>query len=135
MKNIEKYTNTKDALEAYNNSVKNVPFDEWLECEYEEPPKPTLIEAARLVANEYYICGIPTEKSLRILGEAVDRELKKPVRNFDKYKTAKEAYRAFSNVCQKENGCLNCRFKNTKYGGCSILWAYEDAEKEVSQND
>ena len=41
MKNIEKHPNTKDALEAYNNSVKNVPFDEWLELEYEEPREQT----------------------------------------------------------------------------------------------
>ena len=31
MKNIEKYTNTKDALEAYNQpKSKIVPFEEWL---------------------------------------------------------------------------------------------------------
>ena len=47
MKNIEKYTNTKDALEEYNNSVKNVPFDEWLELEYKEPHERTLLAAAK----------------------------------------------------------------------------------------
>ena len=47
MKNIEKYTNTKDALEAYNQpKYKNVPFDKWLDGEYEEPRVPTLLEAA-----------------------------------------------------------------------------------------
>ena len=43
MNNIEKYHETKDALEAYNNSVKNVPFDVWLGLEYEER---TLLGAA-----------------------------------------------------------------------------------------
>ena len=46
MKNIEKYTNTKDALEEYNNSVKNVPFDEWLELEYKEPHEYTAAKSA-----------------------------------------------------------------------------------------
>lgn len=59
--------------------------------------------------------------------------LKKSLRNCDKYKTAEEAYRAFSNLCQKEDGCLHCRFKNTKFGECSITWAYEEADKEVSK--
>ena len=31
MKNIEKYTDTKDALDAYNSlNIKKLPFDEWL---------------------------------------------------------------------------------------------------------
>lgn len=47
MKNIEKYTNTKDALEAYNSlDSKTVSLDTWLECEFEEPRVPTLLEAA-----------------------------------------------------------------------------------------
>ena len=38
MKNIEKYSNTKDALKAYNSlASKPIPFDKWLESEYEEP--------------------------------------------------------------------------------------------------
>ena len=139
MKNIEKYTNTKDALEAYNKlDFKKVPFDVWLELEYEEPRELTLLEAAEATINEWYY--IQDDVTLNDLGEkmvdlknAIAREKRNPVRNCDKYKTAKEAYRAFSNVCQKENGCLNCRFKNTQYGGCSILWAYEEAEKEVSK--
>lgn len=49
MKNIEKYTNTKDAIEAwdtYRYGGGGTPFDIWLECEFEEPRKPTLLEAA-----------------------------------------------------------------------------------------
>ena len=45
MKNIEKYPNTKDALEAYNKlDFKKVPFYEWLELEYKDR---TLLEAAK----------------------------------------------------------------------------------------
>ena len=131
MKNIEKYTNTKDALEEYNNSVKNVPFDEWLELEYKEPHERTLLEAAKLVANEFYICGIPTEKSLRILGQAVDREGKKPVLNCDKYRTANDALAGFNRMC-KEKTCDMCPFnaERTEYDICRFNWLYAEAEKE-----
>lgn len=131
MKNIEKYTNTKDALEAYNKlDFKKVPFDEWLELEYEER---TLLDAARLVANEYYICGIPTEKSLRILGESVDRELKKPVRNFEKYKTNDEAFVAYTKMCDSRE----CKIFHFRYCGnsikCVLAWLYAEAEKEEAE--
>ena len=134
MKNIEKYTNTKDAMEAYNNSVKNVPFDEWLELEYKEPHERTLLEAAKLVANEFHICGIPTEKSLRILGQAVDREVKKPVLNCDKYRTANDALAGFNKMCE-EKTCDRCTFsaKRNECRICKLNWLYADAEKEVSK--
>ena len=139
MKNIEKYTSTNDALEAYNAlGPGNMPFDKWLGCEYEEPRQLTLLEAAKAVIDEWYY--IQDNVTLNDLGDkmvdlkkAIEREKKKPVRNCDKYKTAEEAYRAFSNLCQKEDGCLHCRFKNTKFGECSIAWIYEEADKEVSK--
>lgn len=129
MKNIEKYHETKAALEAYNNSVKNVPFDEWLELEYKEPHEMTLLEAAKLVANEYYICGTPTEKSLRILGESVDMETKKPVRNCDKYGTAKDSWNAFLKMCNAT--CDICPFRAERNDGvsCRFNWLYAEAGK------
>lgn len=49
MKNIEKYPNTKGALDAYNAlDSKTVSFDAWLVCEYKEPHAPTLEETATL---------------------------------------------------------------------------------------
>lgn len=139
MKNIEKYHETKAALEAYNHQKsKNVPFDVLLECEYEEPREKTLLEAAEAVIDEWYYTQ--DNVTLNDLGEkivdlkkAIERERRKPIRNCDKYKTVEEAYRAFSNLCQKEDGCLHCRFKNTKFGECSIAWIYEEADKEVSK--
>ena len=139
MKNIEKYTNTKAALEAYNSiiskivpfDVKNVPFDVWLECEYEEPPKQTLLEAAESIVK--IVSSTPTSVTRNLFRElrlAVEREKAKPVRNCDKYETAEEAYRAFSDLCQKEDGCLHCRFLHKNYLGCALEWAYEEAEKE-----
>ena len=98
MKNIEKYNETKCALDAYNQSKsKNIPFDAWLELEYKEPSMQTLLEAAETVTTIWK--SKPHEGSLTNflnaianLAEAIEREKKKPVRNFDMYKTADEAY-------------------------------------------
>lgn len=48
MTNIEYYTNTKDAIEAWKNSewIHKSLFDDWLKQEYVEPRQPTLLEAA-----------------------------------------------------------------------------------------
>ena len=54
MKNIEKYTNTKDALEVYNTiGDKRIPFNDWLELEYKDPPPPTLLEAASYAVDAF----------------------------------------------------------------------------------
>ena len=98
MKNIEKYNETKCALDAYNQSKsKNMPFEVWLELEYKEPHMQTLFEAAETVTTIWK--SKPHEGSLTNflnaianLSEAIEREKKKPVRNFDMYKTADEAY-------------------------------------------
>ena len=89
MKNIEKYPNTNDALAAYNAlDLKKVPFNVWLECEFEEPRVPTLIKAAQEVVKTWY-AKIP-EGSLDRVGQsivrlstAIEREMRKPVRNCD----------------------------------------------------
>ena len=89
MKNIEKYTNTNDALAAYNAlDLKKVPFDVWLECEFEEPRVPTLIKAAQEVVKTWY-AKIPEGSLVRVgqsivrLSTAIEREMRKPVRNCD----------------------------------------------------
>lgn len=89
MKNIEKYTNTKNALEAYNSlAFKTVSFDTWLECEFEEPRVPTLMEAAQEVVKAWY-AKIPEGSIARVgqsivrLSSAIKREKSKPVRNCD----------------------------------------------------
>ena len=89
MKNIEKYDNTKDALAAYNAlDLKKVPFDVWLECEFEEPRVPTLIKAAQEVVKTWY-AKIPEGSLARVgqsivrLSTAIEREMRKPVRNCD----------------------------------------------------
>ena len=72
MKNIEKYTNTNDALAAYNAlDLKKVPFNVWLECEFEEPRVPTLIKAAQEVVKTWY-AKIP-EGSLARVGQSIVR--------------------------------------------------------------
>ena len=90
MKNIEKYTNTKDALDAYNSlASKTVSFDAWLVCEYKEPHAPTLVEAAQEMTRtresqwQYGHLSI-VEKAVRNLSRAIEREKRKPVRNCDR---------------------------------------------------
>ena len=128
MKNIEKYPSTKDELDAFRILDTSESFDTWLELEYKEPHERTLLEAAKLVANEFYICGIPSEKSLRILGQAVDREVKKPVLNCDKYRTANDALVGFNKMC-KEKTCDRCPFsaERNECRICKLNWLYADA--------
>lgn len=137
MKNIEKYPNTKDALEAYNSLyLKRVPFDTWLECEFEEPRLPTLLEAAEAVTTAWRPddgCDINTdslERCLKRLSEAVKREQAKPVRNCDRYKTAYEAFSAYSEACQ-EVSCLKCPFDESRNNGvsCGFNFLYAEAGK------
>lgn len=118
MKNIEKFPRTNDALEAYNQSKsKNIPFEAWLELEYTEPIMQTLLEAAETVTTIWK--SKPPEGSLTNLwnaivnlSEAIEREKKKPVRNFDMYKNADEAYEGSDKFCRKST-CLECRYKDS----------------------
>ena len=139
MKNIEKYTNTKDALEAYNQpKSKIVPFEEWLECEFEEPRVLTLLEAAKEVVKTWY-AKLPEDSIARVgqsivrLSTAIEREKRKPVRNCDKYRTAEEAHVALAEFCGK-NECRICRFgDSTKTAGCVLEWLYEEAGREETK--
>ena len=132
MKNIEKYHESKDALNAYNSIIsKKVPFDVWLECEYEEPPKPTLLEAAEAIVK--IVSSTPTSVTrnlFRQLRLAVEREKAKPVRNCDKYRTAKEAFIAFEKMCRSKS-CDVCPFSAVKDESCScrLNWLYAEADK------
>ena len=147
MKNIEKYTNTKAALEAYNKlDFKKVPFDVWLELEYEEPRELTLLEAAEATINEWYY--IQDDVTLNDLGEkivdlkkAIKREKanlvsekENPVRNCNKYRTSKDAFAGFNKMCEEKN-CRTCPFsaERNECINCSFNWLFAEAEKEVSK--
>ena len=137
MKNIEKYHNTKDALEAYNSlDSKTVSFDTWLECEFEEPRVLTLLEAAQGVVKAWY-AKLPEGSIARVgqsivrLSYAIEREKRKPVRNCDKYKTAEEAGQALKEFCGKYK-CRDCRFGDrVGVNDCTIEWLYEEAGKDA----
>ena len=86
MKNIEKYPNTKDAIEAYNKLNSRELFATWLELEFEETREPSLLEAAEELKN------ILSQKDITLpdvavafsrLTDAIEREKRKPVRNFN----------------------------------------------------
>lgn len=133
MKNIEKYTNTKDALAAYNAlGLNKVPFDTWLECEVEEPRVQTLLEAADEMVYAWkseFKPGYPARVSKAIgrLSDAIEREKRKPVCNKDKYMTANEAIKGFREMCNGITHCVDCRFRHVN---CGIAWLYEKAGKE-----
>ena len=136
MKNIEKYTNTKDALEAYNKLNSRELFETWLELEFEEPSAQTLLNAAKAVVKAWY-AKLPEGSIARVgqlivrLSSAIDREKRKPVRNCDKYRTAEEAHQALKEFCGK-NECRICRCgDSTKTAGCVLEWLYEEAGKEA----
>lgn len=133
MKNIEKYKETKDALEAWRQSVEGgvyLSFDEWAQREYEAPRVPTLLEAAEAVVNEWYATDVSGGNIVN-LKNAIAREKAKPVRNCDKYRTVAEASEGFWKFCCK-NKCGECRFSDG-VPRCLLAWLYEDAEKEVSK--
>lgn len=139
MKNIEKYHETKAALEAYNHQKsKNVPFDVWLECEYEEPREKTLLEAAEAVTDEWY--DMQQNINCNDIGEiivdlekAIAREKAKPVRNCDKYRTKDEALMAFKKMCCG-TGCRRCRFRDCGTEDvCRLAWLYDESEKDEAK--
>ena len=138
MKNIEKYTKTKDALEAYNSlRLKMFPFEEWIELEYEDPSKQTLLEAAEGLINVWEVHGprhAAIIKKLLDLADAVAREKNKPVLNCDKYRTAKEAFIAFNKMCA-DKSCYRCPFSAERNGyfSCRLNWLYSESKKEVSK--
>lgn len=138
MKNIEKYTNTKDALETYNNlDFKKVPFDVWLELEYEEPREKTLLEAAEALTDSLLNGGTIAEANKKILAlaDTIKREKEKPVRNFEKYKTNDEAFVAYTKMCDSRE----CKIFHFRYCGnsikCVLAWLYAEAEKEERNED
>ena len=117
MKNIEKYQNTKDALEAYNSlAFKTVSFDTWLECEFEEHLVSTLIEAAAEMVYAWKSEFEPgytarVSKAIGRLSDAIAREKCKPVRILERFATDMDAHEAFIKFCDNQM-CENCRFGN-----------------------
>ena len=108
MKNIEKYQNTKDALDAYNKLNSRELFETWLELEFEETRDPSLLETAEAVIDEWYhpqqnaTCLNYLCEKIVDLKKAVEREKRKPIRNCDRPEcaTTKEA----QEVWRKEDG-------------------------------
>lgn len=110
MKNIEKYPNTKDALEAYNSlGDKRVTFAEWLECEYAT----TLLETATEMVCAWkefksgYRDPARVSNSAGRLSEAIEREKSKPVRNCD-VGTPEEQAERYEKLCDSHTCGSRC---------------------------
>lgn len=143
MKNIEKYKETRDALEAFRAWYKDhkhsvLTMSGWLEKEYEAPPPPTLLEAASDavdtlasdVVKGWYKANDTFVEKIRVLRSAIASEKLRPVRNCDKFATAEEAYDGFREMCNGI-GCAHCRFRDCKsLFRCALAWLYAEAEKE-----
>ena len=131
MKNMEKYPNTANALEAYAayRKTEGLPFEEWLAREYVAPREPTLLEAAEAIVNTVEMPSDPQEqKHCDDLIAAIDREKRKPVRNCDRYKTAEEAMNAYYAMCS-DRPCALCNFFTAKSRErCTMAWLYAEAD-------
>lgn len=138
MNNIEKYSETKDALDAYEeyrDCGGVLPLSQWLECEYEEPNVKTLLEAAEALKKTWYK-EFPHGKITSIiadmgeLADAIEREKRKPFRNFNKYETAKDAFVGFNKMCS-DKYCDRCPFsaERNECPICKLNWLYSEAEK------
>ena len=128
MKNIEKYTNTKEALAVYDSNRENTwyTFEQWLDADYIEPHVLTLLEAAEAVVKVGYGTFVDD------LCSAVKREKAKPVRNCDKYRTVDEAQSAYRAICKM--ACSICKYRSDDgRKNCAISWLYAEADKEVAE--
>ena len=95
MKNIEKYPNTKDALDAYNKLNSRESFETWLKLEFEEPIEQSLLETAENLVKTWngghgYM---DITDNMRSLSYAIEREKRKPIRNCDLYENSDEAFK------------------------------------------
>ena len=144
MKNIEKYTNTKDALEAYNKLNPRELFETWLECEYEEPRQLTLLEAAKEIKG-LWDKAISSCQSIKLetwndaidrLSDAAEREKRKPVRNCD-VGTSHEQAKRFHAFCKSNKrpgdvySCDRCKLNSIE--DCELAWAQMPYEEGVEE--
>ena len=135
MKNIEKYPNTKDALDAYNKLNSRELFATWLELEFEETRDPSLLDAAEELKN------ILSQKDITLpdvavafsrLTDAIEREKQKSPRNFNKYKTPQEALKAFKLICDNM-ACESCPYDKGSHFSCAFEWLYAKAGNEETK--
>ena len=135
MKNIEKYPNTKDALDAYNKLNSRELFETWLELKFEEPRESTLLEAAEELKNTLSQKDITLHDvavALSRLTAAIESEKQKSPCNFDKYKKQEDAMRAFKLMCENME-CNRCPYNQGGAFNCKFAWLYAKAGKEETK--
>ena len=140
MTNQEKYPNTADAVNAWNEyraySNSNISFEKWLGLDYIKPL--TLLEAAK-AARDWMeggtVIGAEGPAAFKKLMDAIVAEEARPKHNFEQIKTADEAYEIFKKICCRDNLCKGCRLKKQdkdSFGDidlCIMHWLYSSNPK------
>ena len=153
MTNLEKYPNTADAVKAWNEyratDNPDIGISDWLELDYIEPRPSSLLEAAKAASNwmaRSDIHNIAGTVALGRLKAAIAAEEVRPKRNFERFATAKEAYKELSKMCRVRL-CKACRFykyKDHDFGVnslCVVHWLYSSdpnldrAEEKAEESD
>lgn len=142
MKNKKYFKTTEDAIKWYHDYVENgyttLPFMEWLEAEH-EPPKVSLLDAAKDMVE--YSCSYVAEhvkkEYAQRLADAIRREEAMETRNFNKFRTAREAFDAWQDHCgDGGNRCRKChidkmrRLEENADIDCAFLWLYSFSKEE-----
>ena len=55
------------------------------------------------------------------------------MKNYEKYKTAEEAFNARRRFCKAQESCINCRYSNSSRkikAPCDYRWFYDEAESD-----
>ena len=63
---------------------------------------------------------------------ALKREKANPVRNCGKFKTAKDAFAGFKEMCDGKT-CVRWPFSAVRNVSCVLNWLYAEADKDVSK--
>ena len=146
MKNIEKYPNTKDALEAYelrDNGITT--FHEWCDAEYKKPKPLTLLEAlrtARAILKPIPLTAFQLAGYKKIV-QAIEAEETRPETNYERFGTAEKAMQYFVKHCRNKDYCRFCPLRSVHdidsvgWISCFARWLYstEDVFQKEENNE
>ena len=124
MKNIERYSNTKGALEAYElrDKAMSHTFHEWCYLECNEPRPLTLLDAlrtARAILTPISLTAFQPAGYKKIV-QAIEAEETRPKTNYERFGTAGEATQYFRMECRMYGDCNYCPMKDIYMNPCNF---------------